>query len=213
MMASLMSSSNPAANPDRSSTRRKKKKIHHNPQIQPETPKIQWKSDAQQQIYSSKLLHALQQVRLGSSGSETSSAPRRVRDAAYGALAATARGRTRWSRAILTSRLKLKFMKKNNIAKRQRKVMTVITGAGYQPRRKSKVAVLRLKSKCLPAFQRKARVLSRLIPGCRKQPVPVVLEETADYIAALQMQVRAMSALAELLTGSGASSSSSTQLS
>ncbi|XP_047945903.1 transcription factor bHLH148-like [Salvia hispanica] len=215
MMASIMSSSNPAANPDRSSTRRKKKKkIHHNPQIQPETPKIQWQSDAQQQIYSSKLLHALQQVRLGSSGSEpSSSAPRRVRDAAYGVLAATARGRTRWSRAILTSRLKLKFMKKNNIAKRQRKVMTVIAAAGYQPRRKSKVGVFRLKSKCFPAFQRKARVLSRLIPGCRKQPFPVVLEETTDYIAALQMQVRAMSALAELLTGSGSSSSSSAQLS
>ncbi|XP_057809763.1 transcription factor bHLH148-like [Salvia miltiorrhiza] len=210
MMSSLLSS-NPAVNSDRSSTRRKKKKkIHHDAQIQADNQQnispIQWKSDAQQQIYSSKLLHALQQVRLGSSGSEPS-APRRVRDAAYGVLAATARGRSRWSRAILTNRLKLKFMKKNNIAKRQRKMMTVIA-AGNQPRKKSKVGVLRLKSKCLPAFQRKARVLSRLVPGCRKQPLPVVLEETTDYIAALEMQVRAMSALAELLTVSGSSSSS-----
>ncbi|KAL1545342.1 transcription factor bHLH147-like protein [Salvia divinorum] len=207
MMSSLLSSSNLAVNPDRSSARRKKKKkINHNPQIQSENPQIEWKSDAQQQIYSSKLLHALQQVRLSSSG------PRRVRDAAYGVLAATARGRTRWSRAILTSRLKLKFMKKTSMARRRRKVLTVIATAGSQQRRKSKVGVLRLKSKCLPAFQRKARVLSRLVPGCRKQPLPVVLEETTDYIAALQMQVRAMSALAELLNVSGSSSSSTAQL-
>ncbi|XP_047977756.1 transcription factor bHLH147-like [Salvia hispanica] len=201
MMSSILSSSNPAVNP--STRRKKKKKISHNPQIQPENPQIEWKSEAQQQIYSSKLLHALQQVRLGSSG------PRAVREAADGALATTARGRTRWSRAILTSRLKLKFMKKNSVARRQRKVMAVIATAGnYRQRRRSKVGVLRLRSKCLPAFQRKARVLSRLVPGCRKQPLPVVLEETTDYIAALQMQVRAMSALAELLTVSGSSSSS-----
>lgn len=191
MMSSLISS-NPSVNSDRSSTRRKKKKkIHHNAaQIQPEnnSSPIQWKSDAQQQIYSSKLLRALQQVRQSSSSEAQPSAPRRVRDAAYGVLAATARGRSRWSRAILTNRLKLKFMKKNNMAKRQRKVMTVIA-AGNRSQKKSKVSVLRLKSKCLPAFQRKARVLSRLVPGCRKQPLPVVLEETTDYIAALQMQV------------------------
>ncbi|KAH6831831.1 sequence-specific DNA binding transcription factor [Perilla frutescens var. hirtella] len=211
MMSSLVSS-NPAVNSDRSSMRRKKrKKINHHAQIQTENLEsnspVQWKSDAQQQIYSSKLLHALQQVRLSSSAAE----PRRVRDAAYGVLAATARGRSRWSRAILTNRLKLKFMKKSNIAKRQRKVMTVIA-AGSRSQKKSKVNVLRLKSKCLPAFQRKARVLSRLVPGCRKQPLPVVLDEATDYIAALEMQVRAMSALAELLSVSGSSSSGSAQL-
>lgn len=213
MMSSLVSS-NPAVNSDRSPTRRKKKKkIHHNAQIQAENLEtnspIQWKSDAQQQIYSSKLLHALQQVRISSSGAEPS-APRRVRDAAYGVLAATAKGRSRWSRAILTNRLKLKFMKKNNMAKRQRKVMTVVA-AGNRSQKKSKVSVLRLKPKCLPAFQRKARVLGRLVPGCRKQPLPVVLEEAMDFIPALEMQVRAMSALAELLSFSG-SASSSTQL-
>ncbi|KAH6769561.1 sequence-specific DNA binding transcription factor [Perilla frutescens var. hirtella] len=212
MMSSLVSL-NPAVNSDRSSIRRKKrKKINHHAQLQPENLEsnspVQWKSDAQQQIYSSKLLHALQQVRLSSSAAAE---PRRVRDAAYGVLAATARGRSRWSRAILTNRLKLKFMKKNNIAKRQRKVMTVIA-AGSRSQKKSKVNVLRLKSKCLPAFQRKARVLSRLVPGCRKQPLPVVLDEATDYIAALEMQVRAMSALAELLSVSGPSSSGSAQL-
>ncbi|KAL3648559.1 hypothetical protein CASFOL_004962 [Castilleja foliolosa] len=211
MMPSPLSS-NPAANPDRSSTRRKKRKKMQNPtQNQFEnlenTPADQWKSDAQQQIYSSKLLRALQQVRLNRR-SDTSSSPRRVYEAANRVLAATAKGRSRWSRAIFTSRLKLKFMKKNNIVKQQRKVMTVITSGNNRVPRKSKASVLRLKSKGLPAVQRKVGVLSRLVPGCRKQPFPVVLEEATDYIAALEMQVRAMSALAELLSVSGVSSSS-----
>ncbi|KAL3626618.1 hypothetical protein CASFOL_030167 [Castilleja foliolosa] len=202
-MISSPLSSNPAANPDR---RKKRKKMQNQLQNPENNPAIQWKSDAQQQIYSSKLLRALQQVRL--SGGAPASAPGRVHEAANRVLAATAKGRSRWSQAILTSRLKLKFMKKNNIVKRQRKVMTVITTGNSRAPRKSKVNVLRLKSKGLPAVQRKAAVLSRLIPGCRKQPFPVVLEEATDYIAALEMQVRAMSALAELLSVSGASSSS-----
>lgn len=72
---------------------------------------------------------------------------------------------------------------------------------------KARLSVLRLKSKNLPAVQRKARVLGRLVPGCRKESLPVVLEEAGDYIAALEMQVRAMAALAELLSGASASSS------
>ncbi|KAL7104780.1 hypothetical protein ACP275_07G003700 [Erythranthe tilingii] len=213
MISSLLSSNPALVDSDRSSTRRRKrKKIQHQTQNQSEiteiNPTIQWKSDAQQQIYSSKLLHALQQVRL--SGGAQTSAPKRVHDAAYRVLAATAKGRSRWSRAILTSRLKLKFMKKNNTAKRHRRVMTSITAGSSRAQKKSKVSVLRLKSKCLPAFQRKARVLGRLVPGCRKQPLPVVLEEATDYIAALEMLVRTMSALAEPLSVSGSSSSGST---
>jgi hypothetical protein len=65
---------------------------------------------------------------------------------------------------------------------------------------------LRLKGKSLPAVQRKVRVLGRLVPGCRKQPLPVILDEATDYIAALEMQVRAMSALADRLSGAGSSS-------
>ncbi|KAK4433861.1 Transcription factor [Sesamum alatum] len=211
-MTSPLVSSNPAVNSDRSSTRRKKKKkiqsqnsgenINNNGQRQ---DSVEWKSDVQQQIYSSKLLQALRQVR----HSGASSGPKRVREAADRVLASTAKGRTRWSRAILTNRLKLKFMKKNNIVKQQSKVMTVITSGSSRMKKKSKVKILRLKSKSLPAVQRKARVLSRLVPGCRKEPLPVVLEEATDYIAALEMQVRAMTALAELLSVSGSSSSSS----
>ncbi|KAL0457515.1 UNVERIFIED_CONTAM: Transcription factor [Sesamum latifolium] len=214
-MTSSLLSSNPAVNSDRSSTRRKKKrKIQNQAENLENNSPLHWKSEAQEQIYSSKLLQALRQVRASSAspGAQTS-APKRVRDAAYRILAATAKGRSRWSRAILTNRLKLKFMKKNNIVKRERKLMTVITTGNSRMQKKSKVSVSRLKSKGLPAVQRKARVLSRLIPGCRKHPLPVVLEEATDYIAALEMQVRAMSALAELLSASGSSSSGAGQLS
>ncbi|KAK6122580.1 hypothetical protein DH2020_043679 [Rehmannia glutinosa] len=213
-MTSSLLSANPAVNSDRSSTRRKKKKriiqsqtLGENPQNNDhrQNSSIEWKSDAQQQIYSSKLLQALRQVRLSGGGSGT----KRVHEAADRVLAATAKGRTRWSRAILTNRLKLKFMKKNNIVKRQTQVMTVVTSGNSRLHRKSKVRILRLKSKALPAVQRKARVLSKLVPGCRKEPLPVVLEEATDYIVALEMQVKAMSALAELLSVSGSSSSTS----
>lgn len=195
-----------------SSKRRKKKKIqrqsngsgndqtasNNNNQILP------WKSEAQQQVYSSKLLQALRNVRI-SSGTSPPSAPRRgraVREAADRVLAVTAKGRSRWSRAILTNRIKLKFMKNN---RRQRGA--TVTATGNSRLKKPRVSILKLKTKNLPAVQRKTRVLGRLIPGCRKQPLPVVLEEVTDYIAALEMQVKAMAALADLLSGGSSSSS------
>ncbi|XP_052206442.1 transcription factor bHLH147 [Diospyros lotus] len=194
--------SNPVTNSDRareSLKRRKKKKQLQATRDQAQSPNgggTQWKSEAQQQVYSSKLLQALRQVPLSSSSSSSPRRGRAVREAADRVLAATAKGRTRWSRAILTNRLKLKFMKN----KRRRVVAAAATG-NHRPR-KPRVNVLRLKSKNLPAVQRKVRVLGRLVPGCRKEPLPVILEEASDYIAALQMQIKAMTALAELFSGS-----------
>ncbi|KAL1536302.1 transcription factor bHLH148-like protein [Salvia divinorum] len=193
-------------NSDRSSMRRRKKKkiqSHDLAENNLNSP-MEWKSDMRQQIYSSKLLQALRKVRDG----DGSPGQKRVHEAADRVLATTAKGRTRWSREILTNWLKLKFMKKNNIVKRQNKVITAIS---TRSQRKSKVKIFGLISMSLPAFQRKVRVLGRLVPGCRKQPMPVVLEEATDYIAALEMQVRAMSALAELLSISGSSSSTAAQ--
>ncbi|KAD4384590.1 hypothetical protein R6Q59_011270 [Mikania micrantha] len=211
-----------------SSKRRKRKKIqmqlngngkdqnnqnfsNDNKQITP------WKSEVQQQLYSSKLLQAVRHVHQGS-GTDTASTstgtgitnkarPLRhaIREAADRVLAVTAKGRTRWSRAILTNKLKLKFMKSN-----RRRRGLVATATGNSRLKKPKVSVLRLKTKNLPAVQRKTRVLGRLVPGCRKQPLPVVLEEVTDYIPALEMQIKAMTALVELLSG-GSSSNSGTE--
>ncbi|KAI3822344.1 hypothetical protein L1987_09933 [Smallanthus sonchifolius] len=168
-----------------------------------------WKSEVQQQLYKSKLLQALRQVRHGSGNGAgtgtTIKSPRRgraVREAADRVLAVTAKGRTRWSRAILKNKLKIKFMKSN---RRQRGL--VATATGNSRLKKPRVSVLRLKTKTLPAMQRKARVLGGLVPGCRKQPLPVVLEEVTDYIPALEMQVKAMAALLELLSGGSSSTS------
>ncbi|MCE5166859.1 hypothetical protein HAX54_028160 [Datura stramonium] len=207
--------SNPVTSSDRVISRRKKNKKSMRNQTQKnnnnnnngnsETPSntTEWKTQAQQQVYSSKLLKALREVRISSPAANPSvPAPkggRAVREVADRVLAVTAKGRSRWSRAILTNRLKLKFMKKH--AKRQKMAASCTNRLPRKPR----VGILKLKTKNLPAFQKKARVLGRLVPGCRKQPLPVILDEATDYIAALEMQIRAMSALADLLSGASSS--------
>ncbi|KAE8711896.1 bHLH148 protein [Hibiscus syriacus] len=197
---------NPVTNPNSDRSRRKKKKSmikdiqtnHNQSQI------TRWKSEAQQQIYSSKLLQALSQISIDAHSSSAPRDGRAVREAADRALAVAAKGRTRWSRAILTSRLKLKFRKQ----KRQRgSAVAAVTGCSRS--KKPRFSVSKLKAKSLPAVQRKVKFLGRLVPGCRKQPLPVILEEATDYIAALEMQVRAMTTLAELLSGSRATTSGS----
>jgi hypothetical protein len=47
--------------------------------------------------------------------------------------------------------------------------------------------------------------LGRIVPGCRKLPAATLLEETADYVAALELQVRTMRALAEALSAAAVS--------
>ena len=168
-----------------------------------------WRSEKQQRIYSAKLIQALKQVRLSSSSSATTSSPtaqkrgKAVREAADRALAVSARGRTLWSREIIANRIKLKFRKQ----KRPRQtvipaVTTVVTtGATSSRGRKRRVSVVGLNKKSLPTVNRKVRSLGRLVPGCKKESVPVILEEATDYIQALEMQVRAMNSLVELLSG------------
>ncbi|XWS38924.1 hypothetical protein CRYUN_Cryun18bG0005200 [Craigia yunnanensis] len=207
-MASVITNPVTNTNSDRSKRKKKKKSmIKENQQSQSQNQNhARWKSEAQQQIYSSKLLQALSQISLNSPSPWAPRGGRAVREAANRALAVAAKGRTRWSRTILTSRLKLKFRKQ----KRQRgsaAAVGAVTGSSRS--KKPRVSVLKLKAKSLPTVQRKVKVLGRLVPGCRKQPLPVILEEATDYIAALEMQVRAMSTLAELLSGSGSAISSS----
>ncbi|KAF5737075.1 transcription factor bHLH-like [Tripterygium wilfordii] len=203
MASSLVSNSvtNSNAVVDRSK-RKKKKKSLMQARDQDQNDPAKWRTEKQQEIYSSKLLQALSQVRISPPSPSVPRQGRAVREAADKALAVAAKGRTRWSRAILTSRLKLKFRKQQqHHQKRQQRVIAAASGSIRS--KKPRVSVFRLKGKGLPAVQRKVKVLGRLVPGCRKQSLPVILEETTDYIAALEMQVRAMSALADLLSGSG----------
>ncbi|VVA90739.1 unnamed protein product [Arabis nemorensis] len=160
-----------------------------------------WRSEKQQQIYSTNIIQSLRKLRINDAEKTdpSPSLPRRdggkaVRDAAYRSLAVTARGKTLWSRAILSKSVKLSFRKRN------RSRIGSITGNNRL--RKNRATVL---TKGLPVVQRKVKLLSRLIPGCRKQSFPVVLEETTDYIVAMEMQIRALNAIISVV-GSGSSS-------
>ncbi|KAJ4886069.1 Transcription factor bHLH148 [Raphanus sativus] len=223
-MASLISDTEPPSHPHPSSTDllRRKKRLSASSSASVTTGDdgdshhARWRSEKQQRNYSAKLIQALQQVRLGSSSSSSAAAtpsPKRgkaVREAADRALAVSARGRTLWSRAILANRIKLKFRKQKQ-PRPAAAIPAVITttgsisssgGGGRRSWKKRRVTVVKLNKKSIPTVNRKVRVLGRLVPGCRKESVPVILEEATDYIQALEMQVRAMKSLAELLSGS-----------
>ncbi|CAA7045651.1 unnamed protein product [Microthlaspi erraticum] len=194
-------------------SRRKRKKKQPPPPSQ--TTSLQkWRSEKQQQIYSMNIVQALRELRISADNNSSATPHPRgggiaVRDAAYRSLAVTARGRTLWSRAILSKavKVKLRFRKQNRPRISNPPSMVSITGNNRL--RKKRATVLRLKAKGLPAVQRKVKLLSRLIPGCRKQPLPVVLEETTDYIVAMEMQIRALNAI---ISAVGSASSSAPPL-
>ncbi|KAL3843549.1 hypothetical protein ACJIZ3_000952 [Penstemon smallii] len=170
-------------------SRKKRRKIGpHNPlQLSSVSGQSRWRTESEQQIYSSKLVDVLRNLRRPESASATG---RVVRDAADRVLAVSSRGKTRWSRAILTGRLSLRLAQIN---KKHKKALK----PGLSNSRVKKPAGQRK----LPPVQKKVKVLSRLVPGCRKLSLPNLLEETTDYIAALEMQVKAMTFLTGLLNG------------
>ncbi|CAI9103560.1 OLC1v1002071C1 [Oldenlandia corymbosa var. corymbosa] len=198
-MASPSSISNPeaASHQSRESKRKKRRKIGADDDSIAGpgnvTDPTRWRSESQERIYATKLVAALSQVpREPASSSAPVSGGRVVRQTADRVLAVAAKGRTRWSRAILTGRLSLRL---SQINKMHRKKKPKVTG----DHRAKRPAV----KKQLPPLQKKVKVLGRLVPGCRKVPFPSLLEEATDYIAALQMQIRAMTVISELLTPGG----------
>jgi hypothetical protein len=160
-----------------------------------------WRTRREHEIYSTKLLDALRLVRAGGGSGlvpTPSAAAREVRDAADRALALAARGRSRWSRAVLLAS-----------RSRARARLVRVRARAPQPRRPSTDAPSTSARAAAPALARKAKELGRLVPGCRKLPFPALLSEASDYIAALQMQVRAMAALAQALASVSPSPSTS----
>lgn len=146
-------------------------------------------------MYGRRLLDALRATGGGQ--------PRAVKAAADSALALTARGQTRWSRAILLA---------GAVCSRRR---VLVKAGGKVRRRRRPPPPVQARDKAAAAaalkgkegkVQERLRVLGRLVPGCRKLPTPALLEEAADYVAALQMQVSAMRALADALAAAQLSS-------
>ncbi|CAG7890886.1 unnamed protein product [Brassica rapa] len=131
-----------------------------------------WRATAAQKAYSLRLYDALRRSRRSTT----------VRDTADKVLAATARGTTRWSRAILVSRFGRTLRRHKHT-----KPASGVRGGGGRRRKLSVVGY-------------RVRALGGLVPGCRRTALPELLDETADYIAALEMQVRAMTALTKILS-------------
>ncbi|XP_058756367.1 transcription factor bHLH149-like [Vicia villosa] len=163
------------------SNHKKRRKIGDTTADQSSLTLMRWRSESDQNNYSKKLIEALSRINSPSTTKPTPAG--QVRETADRVLATSAKGRTRWSRAILGKWKKLR--------RHHRKVKKAATGLNKTERM----------TRRLPAVQKKTRVLGRLVPGCRKVPLPNLLEEATDYISALEMQVRAMTALAELLAG------------
>ncbi|KAG0491896.1 hypothetical protein HPP92_005294 [Vanilla planifolia] len=150
-----------------------------------------WRTGVQQRVYGRRLLEALRSARGDCSKNQPKAGPRAIKDAADSALALTARGQTRWSRAILFGGC------------RRRKLLLKAGGKIRRPRpQRSSTKVVpdppaSMKGK---KIKDRLRVLSRLIPGCRNLSAPSLLDEVADYVAALEMQAKTMRALAAALS-------------
>ncbi|VAH75464.1 unnamed protein product [Triticum turgidum subsp. durum] len=165
------------------------------------TPQTRWRSGTQERIYGRRLLDALRATRSGAASSAQPPQPRAVKAAADSALALTARGQSRWSRAILLA----------GAASCRRRVLVKAGGKIRRHRRPPARAAAAASAGEPPLLKERKvkdrlRVLGRLVPGCRKLQAPDLLEETADYVAALEMQVKAMRALADALAAAQLSS-------
>ncbi|URE44415.1 hypothetical protein MUK42_32920 [Musa troglodytarum] len=152
-----------------------------------------WRTAAQEHVYGRRLLEALRPTGGAPAG------PRAVKEAADSALALTARGQSRWSRAILLGR-----------CRPRRKLLLKAGGRIRRGRRHPRPSAPVPQQQVSPELRGKKvrdrlRVLGRLVPGCRKLSASGLLEEAADYVAALEMQVKTMRALTEALSAASLS--------
>lgn len=165
-------------------------------------PETRWRTPTQQRIYGQRLLQALKSTRRSSS--QPLAPSRAIKEAADSALALTAKGQTRWSRAILSRRWRRRKLLLKSGGKIRRFSPTP-TRVG-KPGSGSGSAKDRLPMEEEEKVEDRLRVLSRLVPGGRKLSTPTLLEETADYVAALEVQVKAMCMLVDRLSSTPPSS-------
>ncbi|XP_042460299.1 transcription factor bHLH150-like [Zingiber officinale] len=149
------------------------------------TPVNRWRSSSKERAYRRRLVEVL----CSAAANSRSSGPCSIKEAADSALATTAHGRSRWSRAILFAR------RCRGGGSSSRKLLAKaggtrcrLTSAPPPPTKKGNKLGHRL------------RALGRLVPGCRKLPALTLLEEAADYLAALEMQAKALRDLTDILS-------------
>ncbi|XP_074560340.1 transcription factor bHLH148-like, partial [Curcuma longa] len=144
------------------------------------TPVNRWRNSSKESAYRRRLVEVLRSAALNA----RSSGPCSIKEEVDSALAMTAHGRSRWSRAILFAR-----------RCRGRKLLAK---AGGTRRRVTSAPPLSTKKGNKLGHQ--LRALGRLVPGCRKLPALILLEEAADYLAALDMQAKALRELTDVLS-------------
>lgn len=175
--------------------------------------KAAWRTCLQRK-YTRQLISVLRRRRIERETSGLARS-RTVKLAADLSLAMMARGRTAWSRAILQKCL----FRLNNSRCQRRPVLKSRMNSGrsvsaknsrpYKTAYGGKKFVKRLFGAPSPTVRShgseparstvasRVQTLRELVPGSRGLDLPVFLQETGDYIEALQMQVRAMQALTD----------------
>ncbi|RWR86356.1 transcription factor bHLH147-like protein isoform X1 [Cinnamomum micranthum f. kanehirae] len=166
-------------------------------------PRSRWRTATQERIYGQKLLQALRSTKQAQSQPlKLMARSRAIKDTADLALALTAKGQNRWSRAILLRQWQKRKSCLKAAGKMRRRTRVGKPGPGLwrmSPR-------LRPRRRKGEKVREKLRVLSRLVPGSRRLSALTLLEEAADYAAALEMQVKAMRTLAVLLSSNDSKS-------
>lgn len=144
-----------------------------------------WRNASKERAYRRRLVEILRSAAVNARSS--SGGPCAIKEAADSALAMTAHGRSRWSRAILFGR-RCRGGGGRKLVAKAGGIRRRLTSAPPLPTKKGSKVGHRL------------RALGRLVPGCRKLPALTLLEEAADYLAALEMQAKALRELTDVLS-------------
>ncbi|XP_031476792.1 transcription factor bHLH148-like [Nymphaea colorata] len=164
-----------------------------------------WRTSPEQRSYTQRLLKALRSAGGDATPADGVSRSFAVKEAADSALAMSAKGRSRWSRAILARwrRRRERFMSRKirRVSLRRRTAMMEPSPSVPAAENALRTPAKRKRGgKEESVVDDRLRTLGRLIPGGQKLGAPALLEEAGDYIAALEMQVKAMGVLENLLS-------------